>query len=157
MNLARDLTDQRFGNWRVLHRTPTTPQSKSKGTMWTCQCACGTTRPVNAAHLLRQRSTSCGCLNPLRLPDHRVRTQRNPTYRAWVSMKTRCLNPNHPTYASHGARGITITPEWLNYDRFVADMGHRPPGTTLVRQPGSAIYGPGCCVWAATNPSPITP
>jgi hypothetical protein len=63
-------------------------------------------------------------------------------------MKTRCLNPNHPTYAHHGARGVTITPEWLDYDRFVADMGHRPPGTTLTRSHDSPIYGPGCCAWA---------
>lgn len=145
MNLARDLANQQFGRWTVLHRTP---EPKPKGTMWTCQCSCGTLRPVNAARLLNGRTLSCGCLNPLRLPDHHVRSQRNPTYRAWVAMKTRCLNPNHPTYASHGARGITVAPEWLKYDQFVADMGHRPQGTTLTRKHRDDIYGPGCCVWA---------
>lgn len=35
-------------------------------------------------------------------------------YRIWKTMKCRCCNPNHPTYQSYGARGITICDEWLN-------------------------------------------
>lgn len=150
MNLARDLTNQQFGHWTILHRAP--PPASKSATLWQCRCSCGTLRPVNAAHLLRHRSLSCGCLNPLRLPDHRVRAQRNPTYRAWVNMKTRCLNPNHPTYKAHGARGATITPEWMDYDQFVADMGQRPPRASLRLIDSTLPHGPGNCRWTTTTP-----
>ncbi len=32
----------------------------------------------------------------------------------WNSMKTRCNNPNHPSYQRYGGRGIKVCPEWEN-------------------------------------------
>jgi hypothetical protein len=59
---------------------------------------------------------------------------------------------------SRGACGtVYLCFKMAELERFIADMGHRPPGTTLTRSHGSTSYGPGCCVWAATNPPPITP
>lgn len=144
MNKATDLTGQQFGNWTVLHRAPPAPTTPSKGTLWTCQCGCGTVRPVNAAHLTNRRSTSCGCLRQInRMPPDQARSHRNPTYRAWQALKTRCLNPNHPTYDP----GNRLAPEWLDYARFVADMGSRPPGTALARLTPSKEYSKQNCRW----------
>lgn len=74
---------------------------------------------------------------------------RSPTYSSWQSMKNRCLNPNEPSYARYGARGITVCDRWLEFANFLADMGERPAGTSLDRWPNAAgNYEPGNCRWA---------
>lgn len=62
-------------------------------------------------------------------------------------MVARCTNPSHPRYADWGGRGITVDPHWLDFGNFLADMGERPPGTTLGRVRNNEGYGPGNCQW----------
>jgi hypothetical protein len=57
--------------------------------------------------------------------------QKNPTYRSWRSMKSRCNNPNDPSFKRYGGKGICVSPRWASYDAFLSDMGERPAGTTL--------------------------
>ena len=47
-------------------------------------------------------------------------------YSSWISMRTRCMCPKHPTYKNYGARGITLDPRWLDFNVFYADMGPKP-------------------------------
>ena len=73
---------------------------------------------------------------------------RTPTYRSWVSMKTRCLNPKFPQFKTYSKRGIC--PEWqADFRAFLKDMGERPAGTTLERVDNSKGYWPNNCVWAS--------
>jgi hypothetical protein len=37
-------------------------------------------------------------------------------------MIQRCTNPNTPSYHRYGQRGITIHPDWLDFDAFKKDM-----------------------------------
>lgn len=53
---ARDLSGKTFGNWTVLEFVRTTPH----GTLWRCECKCGTVREVWGAQLKAGRSRSCG-------------------------------------------------------------------------------------------------
>lgn len=73
-----------------------------------------------------------------------------PTYKSWGGAKQRCYNENHHKYHLYGARGVTMCDRWRDsYENFYADMGERPPGTTLDRYPNSkGNYEPGNCRWA---------
>mgnify|MGYP001409720251 CR=1 FL=1 len=72
----------------------------------------------------------------------------SPTYLSWMSMKQRCLNPNHTAYARYGGKGITLCDDWSNFINFLSDMGERQPGTSLDRIDGLRGYSKENCRWA---------
>lgn len=71
----------------------------------------------------------------------------SPTYRSWNSMRGRCNNPNDPSYADYGARGITVCERWQVFENFLADMGERPDGTTIDRKDNNGNYDKDNCHW----------
>lgn len=62
-------------------------------------------------------------------------------------MLTRCSNPNNPKYKDYAGRGIQVCWRWLSFENFFADMGVRPPGTTLGRVNNDGDYEPSNCEW----------
>lgn len=74
---------------------------------------------------------------------------------AYNSMIQRCYNPNDPSYANYGGRGIKVCDRWLpnqpkaeGFWNFVEDMGKKPTNTTLERIENDKEYAPWNCVWA---------
>ena len=74
-----------------------------------------------------------------------------PTYRSWRAMLTRCTNPYSVSYAQYGGRGVAVCDRWLKFPTFLADMGIRPPGTSLDRIDNSRGYEPANCRWASRS------
>lgn len=133
-------------------------RAKNYSHRWLCRCDCGGTTVSTEANL-KGGVQSCGCLSLERLAEVRgkanlthgmSRGKKSPEYRCWTAMKTRCLNANNPSYQQYGARGITVCDRWReSFEAFFADMGVRPPGTSLDRWPDrGGNYEPGNCRWA---------
>lgn len=80
-----------------------------------------------------------------------VNRKQSPEYKSYHSMLQRCYNPKNPGYSYYGGRGITVCCRWRGdqgFERFLADMGARPKGTTLERRRVNGNYTPGNSVWA---------
>lgn len=140
-----DLTGKTFGQWTVLSRT-----ARKKTVYYLCRCACGSTREVLSVSLRNGKSTSCGCLHRedigARSATHGM--QGTPTHNSWVGMKQRCNYPGHSEYHRYGGRGITFDPRWNDFAAFLADMGTKPPGTSLDRIDNDGHYCRANCRWA---------
>lgn len=71
-------------------------------------------------------------------------------YRSLSDAKKRCYNKEHKQYYRYGARGITISDEWLkSYEKFWEDMGPTyTPGLTLDRVNNDGPYSKENCKWS---------
>lgn len=78
--------------------------------------------------------------------------KRSPTYRSWVAMKQRCLNPVTFEYRRYGKLGVKVCDRWLNFEAFLEDMGERPtPKHTLDRKNPYLGYAPENCEWSTSK------
>jgi hypothetical protein len=68
-------------------------------------------------------------------------------YAVWEEMHRRCTDAQHPLFGFFGGKGITIHPDWLSFDRFFEDMGHRPNCSFLSRRNVYQDFSPGNCFW----------
>jgi hypothetical protein len=73
----------------------------------------------------------------------------SPTYRTWLSMRSRCNKPTYKSYPEYGGKGIKVCDRWNeSFEAFLADNGERPEGKTLDRVDNTKGYEPGNCRWA---------
>jgi hypothetical protein len=76
-----------------------------------------------------------------------------PEYRAWQTMRLRCLVPTNAAYADYGGRGITVCDRWKDSpENFLADMGPKPsPKHELDRIDNDRGYEPSNCRWVTRS------
>lgn len=74
--------------------------------------------------------------------------RQTKTYKAWLSMKTRCNKPHYHGSKHYYDRGITYDPAWESFVGFYADMGEAPAGTSLDRKDNDKGYSKDNCRWA---------
>lgn len=144
-----DLTGQRFGSLVAVKRVePAGSQSR-----WLCLCDCGTESIARLGNLRSGHTVSCGCRRMTATAEDKTRhgMYGSPTYKSWSGMLTRCLNPTNHKYPAYGGRGIRVHDAWKEFDAFFADMGERPPGTTLGRIDNDGHYEPGNCEWQSAT------
>lgn len=148
-----DLSGIRFGRLTAIRRAP----NQGSKTCWLCHCDCGTSKIVTLGNLRGGQTRSCGCLIPetssaagkKAFRHGEGHDRKTPEYRAWTSMRERCLISSTWNYADYGGRGIRICRRWNRYEYFLQDMGRRPSDAhSLDRRNVDGPYSPKNCRWA---------
>ncbi len=140
-----DMRNEVFGRLTVIGRSPLPKTSE----YWDCLCECGATTQAKRSSLLAGAIRSCGCLSRERKTTHgHAGGVASKTYYIWSSMLARCRTTTHAAYSDYGGRGINVCDEWMEYSRFLSDMGERPHGKSLDRIDNDLGYSAENCRWS---------
>jgi hypothetical protein len=160
---TKDLVNKRIGKVTVLRIVPVsrviiirTGEEAKTPLSWVCHCDCGVEWEVPQSRITEHSPASCNnCADrthKLKIPKSKNYIKKeHPSYNSWYSMIRRCTVPTYCYYKYYGARGITVTSEWYNFDKFVEDMGVRPEGTTIDRINNDDGYHKNNCRWATAK------
>lgn len=96
-----------------------------KKLLWRMKCSCGNETVAVASQVRSGKTRSCGHLK--RAGNRRTHSRHGTRlYIAWMNVRQRCRNKNHPSYKNYGGRGIGYDPAWESFAIFSADVGDPP-------------------------------
>ena len=152
MGASASTVGMKFGRLTVTSNDLIRSCSGHKYVLVTCEC--GTEKSVRLNDLLCGRIKTCGCgkkLHNLKHGHNKI-GNKSSEYMSWDSMVQRCTNPKHPAFEHYGGRGITVCDEWLNFEKFLSDMGEKPSaGLSIERKKNELGYYKENCIWATQS------
>lgn len=137
---------QLFGRLSVITKAP--PYLHPRGhtiDKYFMLCECGTLRAIRKDALLSGKTVSCGCYNRDKQITHGL--SKSKEHSIWTGMKDRSLNVNSKSFEGYQRRGISISEDWKDFEKFFSDMGPCPEGHTLHRIDNDGMYCKENCVW----------
>lgn len=147
-----DLIGKKIGRLTVLSSV----FSINKKWFYRCKCDCGKEKLISRNSLKQGDTLSCGCYKKeCRKGINKIHGMTGTrVHRIWVSMKSRCYNPNNKKYPRYGARGITVCEEWKNtflsfYD-WAMNNGYSD-NLSIDRIDVNGNYEPSNCRWVTNK------
>jgi hypothetical protein len=110
-------------------------------------------RAQNRRAYIKRRAAHPKVPRAFYIPHHTHGMSKSREYTSYICAKQRCNNPRTPCYANYGGRGIRFL--FTSFEQFFAELGPRPPGTSLDRidvngnyEPKDEARGIAGCKWA---------
>lgn len=139
----------KFNRLTVISRAENDKGGKA---IWKCLCECGKLVVASGTDIRSGHTKSCGCFKSDMTSQRNMIhgcSKKNPIYKTWCGMRTRCNNKNHVYYKHYGGRGIKVCDRWNDFNNFLEDMGEKPsPAHTLERVDNDGHYEHNNVRWA---------
>lgn len=135
--------DDKFGRLTVVN-------ADLKVSYFIVKCVCGNTKSVRRDHLLTGKTLSCGCLFREMLSERNTThgMSRTSEYRTWKNILHRCNDETDHRFKDYGGRGIRVCPQWLDFAKFLEDMGKKPFDAAQIDRSNNFIgYNKENCSW----------
>lgn len=137
----RDLVGRRFGRLTVIAHA----EKRRRRVYWRVKCDCGTEVDKQWASI--RDGVRCGRCTPI-IHGHAKRSGFSPEYRSWAAMVQRATNPNNPDADAYSGRGISVCDRWLDFEKFLADMGPKPTAKHEIERSDNDLgYTKENCIW----------